>query len=101
MLTHPTTQRTELWPIGQLIFYARNPWKNDSAVNRMCSSICEFGFKVPMLARKPRCGLCVACLQFTSEVLAGLLRIGFLDHQADHLGQGTRGAHSNSLLVPT
>ena len=41
----------ELWPIDRLIFYARNPRKNDAAVDRMCSSIREFGFKVPVLAR--------------------------------------------------
>src|ERR1035438_3087794 len=39
------------WPIGRLVFYARNPRKNDAAVDRMCSSIREFGFKVPVLAR--------------------------------------------------
>src|ERR1700675_4598927 len=31
--------------------YARNPRKNDAAVDRMCSSIREFGFKCPVLAR--------------------------------------------------
>ena len=51
MLTHPATQRIQLWPIDKLIFYARNPRKNDSAVDRMCSSIREFGFKIPVLAR--------------------------------------------------
>ena len=39
------------WSIDRLIFYARNPRKNDSAVDRMCSSIREFGFKIPVLAR--------------------------------------------------
>src|SRR5665811_886387 len=29
----------------------RNPRKNDSAVDRMCASIREFGFKIPVLAR--------------------------------------------------
>jgi hypothetical protein len=33
------------------IFYARNPRKNDAAVDRMCGSIREFGFKIPVLAR--------------------------------------------------
>ena len=33
------------------IFYARNPRKNDAAVDRMCASIREFGFKIPVLAR--------------------------------------------------
>ena len=41
----------ETWPIDKLVFYARNPRKNDSAVDRMCGSIREFGFKIPVLAR--------------------------------------------------
>src|SRR5271155_747545 len=43
--------RIELWPIERLREYARNPRKNDSAVDRMCTSIREFGFKIPVLAR--------------------------------------------------
>ena len=43
--------RVELWPIDRFVFYARNPRKNDAAVDRMCSSIREFGFKIPVLAR--------------------------------------------------
>jgi hypothetical protein len=39
--------RVEQWPIEKLIFYARNPRKNDAAVDRMCASIREFGFKSP------------------------------------------------------
>ena len=39
------------WPIDQLVFYARNPRKNDDAVDRMCGSIREYGFKIPVLAR--------------------------------------------------
>ena len=38
-------QRIEQWPIDKLVFYARNPRKNDSVVDRMCGSIREFGFK--------------------------------------------------------
>src|SRR4051812_42951945 len=41
----------ETWSIDKLVFYARNPRKNDSAVDRMCGSIREFGFKIPVLAR--------------------------------------------------
>jgi DNA modification methylase len=41
----------EMWPIARLIPYARNPRKNDAAVDRMCASIQEFGFKIPVLAR--------------------------------------------------
>src|SRR5262245_10255753 len=40
-----------LWPIDKFVPYARNPRKNDSAVDRMCSSIREFGFKIPCLVR--------------------------------------------------
>jgi len=41
----------QMWPIDRLVLYARNPRKNDAAVDRMCSSIREFGFKIPVLAR--------------------------------------------------
>ena len=41
----------QIWHIGRLVLYARNPRKNDVAVDRMCSSIREFGFKIPVLAR--------------------------------------------------
>ena len=37
--------------IDRFVFYARNPRNNDAAVDRMCASIREFGFKVPVLAR--------------------------------------------------
>jgi len=51
MTTSPSTHQVELWSIDRLVFYARNPRKNDAAVDRMCSSIREFGFKCPVLAR--------------------------------------------------
>ena len=54
MLSQETTTQTpqiQIWPIDRLVFYARNPRKNDAAVDRMCSSIREFGFKIPVLAR--------------------------------------------------
>jgi len=41
----------DVWPITRLIPYEKNPRKNDSAVERMCSSIREFGFKIPCLVR--------------------------------------------------
>jgi DNA modification methylase len=43
--------RMETWSIDRLIPYVRNPRKNDGAVDRMCSSIREFGFKIPCLVR--------------------------------------------------
>src|ERR1700693_4219146 len=54
MLSQATAEQRlqiEIWPIDRLIFYARNPRKNDAAVDRMCASIREFGFKIPVLAR--------------------------------------------------
>jgi len=41
----------QIWPIDRLVPYPRNPRKNDAAVDRMCGSIHEFGFKIPVLAR--------------------------------------------------
>src|ERR1700690_778204 len=41
----------QVWPIDRLVFYVRNPRKNDAVVDRMCASIQEFGFKIPVLAR--------------------------------------------------
>ena len=41
----------QIWPIDKLVIYTRNPRKNDAAVDRMCASIREFGFKIPCLIR--------------------------------------------------
>jgi DNA modification methylase len=62
MTTAPLLE-IQTWPIDRLVLYARNPRKNDDAVDRMCSSISEFGFKVPVLARSD------------GEVVDGHLRI--------------------------
>jgi len=51
MDSQPIAQHIELWPIDRLVFYARNPRKNDGAVDRMAGSIREYGFKIPVLAR--------------------------------------------------
>src|SRR5260370_31636888 len=52
MLSQAAAQipQVQIWHIDRLVFYARNPRKN-AAVDRMCSSIREFGFKIPVLAR--------------------------------------------------
>ena len=62
-MTSPTAQRVEQWSIEKFVPYARNPRKNDSAVDRMAGSIQEFGFKIPVLARS------------TGEVVDGHLRL--------------------------
>lgn len=63
MNTALTSIGIEIWPIDRLIPYARNPRKNDKAVDRMCASIREFGFKVPCLVRS------------SGEVVDGHLRL--------------------------
>ena len=42
--------KIEHWPIERLTPYPNNPRKNDGAVDRMCESIREFGFRVPIVA---------------------------------------------------
>src|ERR1700710_849245 len=51
MYMTPTSIQMEVWAIDRLIPYERNPRKNDQAVDRMCASIREFGFKIPCLVR--------------------------------------------------
>src|SRR5215813_9107120 len=51
MITATQPPEIQIWPIDKLVFYVRNPRKNDAVVDRMCSSIREFGFKIPVLAR--------------------------------------------------
>src|ERR1700719_5235552 len=63
MLMAPSAPQMELWRIDRLVFYARNPRKNDAAVDRMVASIREFGFKIPVLARS------------SGEVVDGHLRL--------------------------
>ena len=51
MASQEMAQQIEHWSIDKLVFYARNPRINDTVIDRMCSSIREFGFKIPVLAR--------------------------------------------------
>ena len=41
----------ENWPLERLIPYARNPRKNDQAVEQIAAAIREFGFRVPVIAK--------------------------------------------------
>lgn len=43
--------KVENWPIEKLIPYARNPRKNDQAVEQVAAAIKEFGFRVPIVAK--------------------------------------------------
>jgi DNA modification methylase len=51
LIDSPQTPQIQTWPIDKLVFYARNPRKNDGVVDRMVASLREFGFKIPVLAR--------------------------------------------------
>lgn len=44
-------QQLEHWPIDKFIEYARNPRKNDHAVDRVAAAIKEFGFRVPVVVK--------------------------------------------------
>jgi len=44
-------QQLEYWPIQKLIEYARNPRKNDHAVDAVSAAIREFGFRVTIVAK--------------------------------------------------
>src|SRR5215471_18377038 len=63
MLSQDAAPRIEIWAIQKLVFYTKNPRKNDAAVDRMVGSIREYGFKIPVLARS------------NGEVIDGHLRL--------------------------
>jgi ParB-like chromosome segregation protein Spo0J len=44
----------QIWHIDRLVFYARNPRKNDAAVDRMCSSIREIRIQNPVSCSQRR-----------------------------------------------
>src|SRR5712664_19242 len=50
-LAHVEGLRVEQWPIGRLVGYPGNPRQNDGAVDRMCTAITEFGFRIPIVAK--------------------------------------------------
>lgn len=47
-------QQLEEWKVSDLIEYARNPRKNDHAVDKVAAAIREFGFRVPVLAKSDK-----------------------------------------------
>jgi ParB-like chromosome segregation protein Spo0J len=46
-----TDYQYEIWPIDRFVEYARNPRKNDHAVDKVAAAIREFGFRVPIVAK--------------------------------------------------
>jgi len=57
------TLQLEHWPVDRLKDYARNPRKNDHAVDQMAAVIREFGFRIPCVVKS------------TGEVVDGHLRL--------------------------
>ena len=55
--------RVEYLPISELVYYVKNPRKNDAAVGAVAKSIEEFGFKVPIL------------IDDNNEIIAGHTRL--------------------------
>lgn len=53
----------EYLPISELIYYVKNPRKNDAAVGAVAKSIEEFGFKIPIL------------IDDNNEIIAGHTRL--------------------------
>jgi site-specific DNA-methyltransferase (adenine-specific) len=51
METFMSQLKFETWPIERLIEYARNPRKNDHAVDKIAGAIKEFGFRIPVIAK--------------------------------------------------
>jgi DNA modification methylase len=65
--THAQLQ-LEQWPLSRLTAYARNPRKNDHAVEQMAGVIREFGFRIPIIAKS------------TGDVVDGHLRLKAAHH---------------------
>ena len=51
MISASQPPEIQIWQMDRFVAYARNPRQNDGVVDRMASSIREFGFKIPVLAR--------------------------------------------------
>ena len=62
--THLSSPQLQQWPISRLVPYARNPRRNDHAVQQMVQAIETYGFKVPIVAHS-----------VTGEVVDGHLRL--------------------------
>jgi hypothetical protein len=43
MLSQDPAPRIEIWSIQRLVFYAKNPRRNDAVVDKMVASIREYG----------------------------------------------------------
>ncbi len=67
----------QFWPIDKFVPYPRHLRKHDRAVDSMCASLREFGFKIPVLARSD------------GEVVDGQLRLKAARQQGSWPGGDT------------
>ena len=66
--------KLEHWPTSRLIPYARNPRKNDHAVEQMASAISEFGFRIPIIAKSTG-EICDGHLRYKAALHLGLEQV--------------------------
>ena len=64
----------EHWPTSRLLPYARNPRKNDHAVEQMASAISEFGFRLPIVAKSTG-EICDGHLRYKAALHLGLEQV--------------------------
>lgn len=66
--------KLEHWPTSRLIPYARNPRKNDHAVEQMAGAIREFGFRLPIIAKSTG-EICDGHLRYKAALHLGLEQV--------------------------
>ena len=67
-------EKIEHWPTSRLIPYARNPRKNDHAVDRMAGAIRDFGFRIPIIAKSTG-EICDGHLRYKAALRLGLEKV--------------------------
>lgn len=80
-IAESTEAAAEWVPIGDLVRWARNPRKNDKAVDRVADSIRTFGFGAPLVARKANRQIIAGHTRIRAAEKVGLdrLPVRFLD----------------------
>jgi hypothetical protein len=78
----------QVWPIDKLVCYAGNPRKNDAAVDHMCASIREFGFKIPLV-------------RSDGEVIDGHLRLKAAEASGTFEADATPPFRPSSVIAAT
>ncbi len=66
--------KIEHWPTNRLLPYARNPRKNDHAVEQMAGAIREFGFRIPLIVKSTG-EICDGHLRYKAALRLGLEQV--------------------------